>query len=322
LPAVSRLSERVFRVLGQNPSKFTLQGTNTYLIGRKNPFILVDTGEGKESYIPYLDDALKQASDASQPLVSDIILTHQHRDHTQGLPSVLALLRHLWGEKKNFHPPRIHKFPLPSTSPDVTLQLMLDELPRHSFIPSPADGGVLHQLQALQTFHGNDASLQVIHTPGHTTDSICLYLPEENALFTADTVLGQGTAVFDDLAAYMASLRSLLQFGDDPDKKFTTLYPGHGPVVEEGPKFIQAYIQHRIERENQIVEVLSSPPTSGETWTLGALVANIYAQYPQSLWAPAAHGVQLHLAKLEKENRVRNMGGDKQDTRWQLASRL
>ena len=40
-------------------------GTNTY-IGRMNPCIVVDTGEGKESYIPYLEDALNQTADSSQ----------------------------------------------------------------------------------------------------------------------------------------------------------------------------------------------------------------------------------------------------------------
>lgn len=326
----------------QNPGKFTLQGshshsllsretyimfagTNTYLIGSRNPFILVDTGEGNDDYIPHLHDALKEASGTSQPtgleLVSDIVLTHRHHDHIGGLPSVLALLRHLWGEKTNFRLPRIHMFPLSPMQPDITFQSPLDKLSTHSFT-TPEGGGVIHQIQTLQTLHGQDVSLQALHTPGHTTDSICLYLIEEKALFTADSVLGQGTAIFEDLTAYIASLRSLLKFESQPAGKLIKLYPGHGPTIADGRKLIESYIQHRIERENQIIGVLSLTPPSGEAWTLGALVANLYAEYPPSLWARAAHGVHLHLMKLQKENTVRNLGGENQDTKWELLSKL
>ena len=297
-------------------------GTNTYLIGRKNPFIMVDTGEGKESYIPYLEDALNQTADSSRQLISDIVLSHQHRDHTQGLPSVLALLRRLWsGEMADFRPPRIHKYPLPLHLPDMALQTMLDKLPGDSFT-SPEDSGVIHQLRELQIIHGNESSLQVLHTPGHTTDSICIYLPEEKALFTADTVLGQGTAVFEDLATYMTSLRSLLQFGCQPANQFRTLYPGHGPVVKDGPKLIDEYIKHRAEREAQIVQVLSAPAPSGNAWRLEELVANIYANYPRSLWGPAAHGVLLHLRKLKTEEKVEHLEGEGENSSWVLRSKL
>ncbi|KAF8487632.1 Metallo-hydrolase/oxidoreductase [Gautieria morchelliformis] len=322
LPSFSRLSERVLRVLGQNPGKFTLQGTNTYIVGRRNPFILVDTGEGKETYIPYLEDALRPSADASQPLISDIILTHRHRDHIQGLPSVLDLLRRLWsGDKADYRPPRIYKYPLPAHSPDTTLQSMLGQLSVDSFAPT-VDGSVIHHLRDLQTIDGSDCSLQILYTPGHTTDSICLYLPAEKALFTADTVLGQGTAIFEDLATYMTSLRSLLQFRSQSENQFMTLYPGHGPVVKDGPKLIEEYTKHRTEREAQIVQVLSAPPPSGNAWTLGELVADIYASYPRSLWAPAAHGIHLHLMKLKAESRVEHLGGEGENSTWVLQSKL
>src|ERR1700733_2166776 len=107
-----------------------LLGTNTYIIGRRNPYTLIDTGEGKEEYIPVLASALRDTAKPSAPTdpdVSDIILSHKHGDHVGGLASVLALLRRLWEERNTdgagtYKPPRIHKY----AAPDNTLQSIIN----------------------------------------------------------------------------------------------------------------------------------------------------------------------------------------------------
>ena len=144
-------------------------------------------------------------------------------------------------------------------------------------------------------------------------DSIALYVPPDRALYTADTVLGQGTAVFEDLSTYIDSLRKMLALSDD----FGILYPGHGPVVTNGKELISTYVKHRLEREGQIVEVLKGPKTE-ETWTTWNVVKVIYKSYPESLWLPAAHGVDLHLKKLEVDGVVRKLGGEGVHTEWAL----
>jgi len=67
---------------------------------------------------------------------------------------------------------------------------------------------------------------RIHHTPGHTTDHIVIFLEEDNALFSADCVLGEGTTVFEDLTEYLKSLQLIL------DLNPTTIFPGHGSVIK------------------------------------------------------------------------------------------
>jgi len=332
LPSISRISKTVVRILGQNPGKFTLQGTNTYLVGLQNPYILIDTGEGRDEYIPFLEEALKTEAAPTQPDeadVSDIIITHRHHDHCGGLPSTLSLLARLWKERdgtnaRPFPAPRIHKIPL-SVS-DSKVDEITSSLVSGSYIPDPS-GNQIHNLRDGDTLDVNMSdsklsSIHVIHTPGHTQDSLCLYLPADRALFTADTVLGQGSAVFEHLGNYMASLRKIVHFNNDKplEEQYAVVYPGHGPVVTEGPQYVAMYLNHRVQREEQIVGVIRDPlPTSavgGGHWTTWTIVSTIYKDYPQALWEPAAHSVNLHLQKLEQEGRVHLVGGMGKESQW------
>lgn len=323
LASITRLSDRVVRVLGQNPGKFTLQGTNTYLIGERNPYTLIDTGEGKDAYIPQLESALSDTcklTNPNEPHISDVIISHWHQDHTGGLNSVLSLLRRMWDERNTpaqFKPPRIHKFPLvngPSHS-NTTIALP----PPGAYTPT-ANGAFLHDLthDQLLPITGSPSPMRVIHAPGHTTDSVCLHIPDDRALYTADTVLGQGTAVFEDLGTYVSSLRALLAFQSD----YSVLYPGHGPVVADGPKLIGTYITHRMEREAQIVSVIEKPSPEGQSWSTWGIVSTIYSAYPQNLWEPAARSVNQHLGKLQAEGKVKKLGGEGNDVKWELLAKL
>ncbi|KAI5117788.1 hypothetical protein M0805_002175 [Coniferiporia weirii] len=350
LPNISRLSDYVVRILGQNPGKYTLQGTNTYLVGLRPPYILVDTGEGKYSYPSLLESAIqtsfRNTENAGKPscLVSDIIITHRHQDHFGGLPDVLKLLHKLHNERgvETYTPPCIHKFPSPSSTTTLThessFQSVLSSLPPLTYTPTPS-GEPIHDLNDAQRFQSADGSvsLEVLHTPGHTPDSIFLLLRRigasspQHALFSADSVLGQGTAVFEDLSAYVGSLQRVLARRDDAsaDADFGLVYPGHGPVVGDGPALIATYIRHRMEREAQIVAVLAGPPAAPKegdvyppTRTIWGIVAEIYKDYPENLWLPAAHGVGLHLKKLEDEGRAQCLGGEGVNQRWALVSKL
>lgn len=190
---------------------------------------------------------------------------------------------------------------------------------------SAPNGNVFHDLQDGQAFQDSDGAtlIRVFHTPGHTVDSIALLLPTEKALYTADTVLGYGTTVFEDLSTYLASLQRLLDLGSDAD--YGALYPGHGPVVEQGRETVSQYIKHRLEREKEILRVLRSPvppellgDSTDELWTTWNIVRVIYKNYPENLWLPACGSVDLHLRKLQRDGIVSYIGGEGPEKKWKV----
>ena len=101
-----------------------------------------------------------------------------------------------------------------------------------------------------------------------------------------------------DMALYIESLEKLLQL------KIRLLLPGHGPVIDDPYGKIREYIDHRLMREQEVLESLRDG-----VHTIPAIAARIYAE----LAAPLAHfsqlSVEAHLVKLTKERRVVKEGG-------------
>lgn len=219
-PRTARLTPLVRRVLGLNPGLMTGPGTNTYLVGAREP-ILLDTGAGVPDYIPLLKTFVATERLGGIPRA---LLTHRHRDHMGGVPDVRRAY------------PRIPVGKLVVNDP--SLPVPMEPL---------ADGAVVR---------GEGVTLRAIHTPGHASDHLCYYLEEERALFTGDLILGGSTTVIPpddgDLGQYLASLRGLLALD------IQRIYPGHGPVLEPARPVIEEYIAHRLQREAQILAALGA----------------------------------------------------------------
>jgi glyoxylase-like metal-dependent hydrolase (beta-lactamase superfamily II) len=134
-----------------------------------------------------------------------------------------------------------------------------------------------------QVVKGDGVTLLAVHTPGHASDHLCFYLEEERALFSGDLILNGSTSVIPDedgdLADYMASLRRVQALG------VRRIYPAHGPVIEDAPAKIQEYIDHRMDRERQILDTLGNGAR-----TIPEMVKVIYADVPRSTgWRASVH---------------------------------
>jgi glyoxylase-like metal-dependent hydrolase (beta-lactamase superfamily II) len=168
----------------------------------------------------------------------------------------------------------------------------------HADLPS-VDRALTHD----QVLRLADATIQALHTPGHTWDHVCYFLEEEQAVFAGDLVAGAGSLVVGpgrgELAASLRSLELLAS------KRPDTIYPGHGPIVAEGRAKLAEYIAHRADRERQVLDALGAGLT-----TIPELVDRIYVGIVPGLRDHAARNVQAHLFKLEDEGQVELYGDE------------
>ncbi len=136
--------------------------------------------------------------------------------------------------------------------------------------------------------------IKVMSTPGHTADSLSFLL--DDAVLTADTVLGRGTTVMDkedgSLTAYLESLNRLRGLGH------RTVLPGHGPDLPDLDAVTQGYLVHRQERLEQVRSALRE---LGEDATARQIVEHVYVDVDEKLWDAAEWSVQVQLNYLLQE---------------------
>lgn len=146
--------------------------------------------------------------------------------------------------------------------------------------------------------------LEVLATPGHTSDSACFALLTREsdppvAVFTGDTVLGRGTTIIAHpdgaLGPYLEALHRLRRLGDgDP----VLVLPGHGPVLPDLAAICDAYLAHRAERLDQIRDALAR---LGSDATPEAVTDDVYADVGPFVRGAAEASVRAQLAYLRGE---------------------
>jgi len=249
-------TERARCLLAPNPSPMTLDGTNTWLIAEPgaSTAVVVDPGPDDQSHLTRICAAAEQAG----LRIATIVLTHGHLDHSAGARD----LAELTGAAVR--------------AVDKAYRLGSEGLPPGSVV---SEGG---------------CEIEVITTPGHTSDSVCLYLRADQAVLTGDTVLGRGTTVIagdGNLSDYLGSLDRLRALADSTELR--ALLPGHGPLLGDPLKVIDFYITHRAERLAEMRAALAA----GDR-TRSEIVARVYAEVDRRLWPAAEMSVRAQLAYL------------------------
>ncbi len=146
-------------------------------------------------------------------------------------------------------------------------------------------------------------TLRAIHTPGHRFDHLCFLLERARILFAGDHISGITTNVISppdgDMFDYLSALRRLQSFD------IGEIVPAHGPNVPDPQAKIAEYIAHRQQREEQILHAMRR---LGPGATIARMVALVYQDVDAKLHPVAAHSVEAHLLKLEKEGIVERQG--------------
>ncbi len=277
---VIALEPLVRRVLAGNPSAFTYQGTQTYIVGHGDVAV-IDPGPDDPAHVSALIQAV-----AGERVVA-ILCTHTHRDHSPAAPALKAATG----------------APIVGCAPLV----LSDSGPRAdaSFDETYAPDRVLTDGEQVR---GSDWTLEAVATPGHTSNHLCFALLESDALFTGDHVMGWSTTVVSppdgDMADYMASLDRLMGRSD------RVYYPAHGDPVENPQRFVRGLAGHRKQREGQIIRILGQGPAA-----IPRMVELMYVGLDARLHGAAGRSVLAHLIELQARGVVRHGEGD----RWNLA---
>jgi glyoxylase-like metal-dependent hydrolase (beta-lactamase superfamily II) len=250
-------------VLAPNASPMTLDGTNTWVLRWPGTDRSVVVDPGPAD-ATHLDAVAAAAGD-----VAVVLLTHHHLDHSEAARS--------FAERMGCGVRAL----------DPALRLGSEGL---------AEGDVVAV---------GDLEVHVVATPGHTADSLSFVVPSERAVLTGDTVLGRGTTVVahpdGELGAYLASLDRLHALAEAHE--IETVWPGHGPVIEQALPVLEHYRAHRLERLEQVREalrVLRADGTSYDDTLPRRVVEIVYAGVDEILWPAAELSVRAQLAYLDR----------------------
>jgi len=266
---VSRLSPLVRRVIANNPSPYTLYGTGTYMVGAEQ-IAVIDPGPADIAHI----DAILAATSGQE--ITHILVTHTHLDHSAGCKllqqhtnaKTYALGKHGAGRKND-----PNEF-------GADWNFVPDEL-----------------LVDSQIIKNNEWSLTAVHTPGHAANHLSFYFSQEDALFCGDVVMGWSSTIVSppdgNMTDYMRTLALLLE------RTERVYYPTHGAPIENPRPYVRLLYEHRVEREEQVLECIRSGIDRPVD-----MLGRIYQALDPSLHAAAMQSLLATVLHLHSEGRI------------------
>ncbi|UAB90272.1 MBL fold metallo-hydrolase [Ruegeria sp. SCSIO 43209] len=279
---VAVLAPGLRRILAPNPSPMTYRGTNTYLLGDKD-IAVIDPGPLSDAHLQAIVDALEPGQ-----RISHIFVTHTHLDHSP-LAAPLAS--------------RTGAPVLAFGGPQAGRSEVMTELAQNGLAGGgegiDADFRPDIELEDGERVAAEGWQLEVIHTPGHLGNHIALAWGD--VCFTADHVMGWASSLVSppdgDLTDFMAACRRLRA------REWSVFHPGHGAPITNPAKRLDWLIDHRLQRESQILDALENGPETAQQ-----LAQRIYIETPAALLPAAERNVFAHLVDLTGRSRVAPLG--------------
>jgi glyoxylase-like metal-dependent hydrolase (beta-lactamase superfamily II) len=265
---LEQVSPLIRRWVLPNPGPFTFTGTCAYVIGHGDVAV-VDPGIGRDGEMAALLAAL------GEERVTQIIVTHTHRDHSPAARELKALTG---AEIAGCGPHRAARALHMGERNILDASADMDHAPDR-------------EMREGDQLAGMGFSLTAVETPGHTMNHLAFRLEEENALLSGDHVMAWSTTIVappdGSMGSYMASLEKLR--GRDE----TIYWPGHGGPVRDPQRYVRALIGHRRMREASILAALK-----GGAAAIPALVERMYVGLAPGLKGAAGLSVYAHLEDL------------------------
>jgi recombination protein RecT len=294
-----QLLQHVMRLTAPNPGMMTGPGTNTYIIGTSEVgYIVVDPGPNDTQHV-------RRIYEATQGDINAIVCTHSHADHSPAAKPLQALVvastNTVPGDLMGLYAKHICPIlgiPSAPTARDAAffdpdIELQNNELLTAYFREDSRS-------DALQI------TLQVIHTPGHAANHLCLVLQEDGLLLSGDHILNGSTTVIDppdgDMTAYLESLDTLATVCDAHRVDF--ILPAHGYVLSHcsgidhsggAKRAIEQLKAHRLKREAKVMAAMRAKPG----FSVEGLVPMVYDDAPPHLWPVAARSLMAHVQRIE-----------------------
>ncbi|XDA99749.1 MBL fold metallo-hydrolase [Sulfitobacter sp. LCG007] len=270
------------RILAPNPSPMTWRGTNTYLLGLRD-IAVVDPGP----LLPAHLEAILAALTPSQR-ISHIIVTHSHLDHA---PLARPLAERTGAPVLGFG------------DAEAGRSAIMGELARSGLVGGgegvDRDFAPDIALADGARIEGDDWQLEVLHTPGHMGNHICLAWAD--ACLTADHVMGWASSLVSppdgDLTDFMQSCDRLRA------RSWRVFHPGHGAPVTDPAGRLDWLVAHRRARETSILDALAENPG-----TARSLARRIYSDLSPALLPAAQRNVLAHLVDLMQKHAVEPLG--------------